>query len=215
MRDACSCHAHVRGARLPPAASVIEPADRSKGAPRAMSGKYEWRLGESLPVLGAHSVAKHDIFEQYLKIYIERLTRTPSQTMLNLTIVDGFSGGGLYRQGSAVVDGSSLRLLAAVEAAETELNVARAKGFDVKADFFFIDANPHHVAFLRDVLQRRDYGARLGRNIFIREALFEEACPDVLAHIQKKGSAHRSLFFLDQYGWSDVRLQTIRTILGT
>jgi three-Cys-motif partner protein len=44
--------------------------------------------------------------------------------------------------------------------------------------------------------------------------LFEEACPDILAHIQKKGTAHRSLFFLDQYGWSDVRLATIRTILG-
>jgi len=36
-----------------------------------------------------------------------------------------------------------------------------------------------------------------------------------MTHIQKKGSAHRSIFFLDQYGWSDVRLETIRTILGT
>ncbi len=180
-----------------------------------MSGQYEWKLGQPLPVLGAHSVAKHDIFEQYLGIYIERLTRTPSQTMLNLTIVDGFSGGGLYRQGSAEVNGSPLRLLAAVETAEKALNAARAKGFNVRADFFFIDANPHHVAFLKDVLEKRGYGARLGQDIFICEALFEEACTDVLAHIQKKGSAHRSLFFLDQYGWSDVRLETIRKILCT
>jgi three-Cys-motif partner protein len=180
-----------------------------------MSGQYEWKLGQPLPVLGAHSVAKHDIFEQYLEIYIERLTRTRSQTMLNLTIVDGFSGGGLYRRGSVEVDGSPLRLLATVEAAEKLLNAARTKGFAVKADVFFIDANPHHVAFLRDVLQKRGYGSRLGQDIFIREALFDEAFPDVLGHIQNKGSAHRSLFFLDQYGWSDVRLQTIRTILGT
>ena len=80
-----------------------------------MSGQYEWKLDQPLPVLGAHSVAKHNIFEQYLQIYIERLTSTPSQTMLNLTIVDGFSGGGLYRRGSAEIDGSPLRLLAAVE----------------------------------------------------------------------------------------------------
>jgi three-Cys-motif partner protein len=179
-----------------------------------MSGQYEWKLDQPLPVLGAHSVAKHNIFEQYLQIYIERLTSTPSQTMLNLTIVDGFSGGGLYRRGSAEIDGSPLRLLAAVESAEKSLNALRAKGFTVKADFFFIDANPHHVAFLINVLQRRGYGSRLGRDIFVREALFDEVCPDVLAHIQKKGSAHRSLFFLDQYGWSDVRLQTIRTILS-
>jgi three-Cys-motif partner protein len=180
-----------------------------------MSGQYEWKLGQSLPVLGAHSVAKHDISEQYVGIYIERLTRTPSQTMLNLTIVDGFSGGGLYRRGSAEVDGSPLRLLAAVETADRSLNAARAKGFAVKADFFFIDENPHHIAFLIDVLRKRGYGSRLDQDIFVRQALFEEACPDVLAHIQKKGTAHRSLFFLDQYGWSDVRLQTIRTILST
>jgi three-Cys-motif partner protein len=180
-----------------------------------MSGKYEWTPGESPPVLGAHSVAKHDIFEQYVRIYIERLTRTPSQTMLNLTIVDGFSGGGLYRQGSTEVDGSPLRLLAAVEAADRSLKAARAKGFAVRADFFFIDEKPHHVAFLTDVLRKRGYGPRLGQDIFVRQALFEESCAEVLAHIQRKGTAHRSLFFLDQYGWSDVRLQTIRTILGT
>ncbi|MGE9007485.1 three-Cys-motif partner protein TcmP [Leptospira interrogans] len=180
-----------------------------------MSGQYEWKVGQPLPVLGAHSVAKHDIFEQYVGIYIERLTRTPSQTMLNLTIVDGFSGGGLYRQGLGEVDGSPLRLLTAVEAADKSLNAARAKGFTVRADFFFIDENPHHVAFLIDVLRKRGYGSRLGQDIFVRQASFDEACPDVLAHIQKKGTAHRSLFFLDQYGWSDVRLQTIRTILST
>lgn len=81
-----------------------------------MSGKYDWKLGQRPPLLGAHSVAKHDIFEQYIKIYIERLTRTPAQTTLNLTIVDGFSGGGLYQVGSRQVDGSPLRLLTAVNA---------------------------------------------------------------------------------------------------
>lgn len=42
---------------------------------RGMSGQYEWKLGQALPVLGAHSVAKHDIFEQYVKIYIEQGAR--------------------------------------------------------------------------------------------------------------------------------------------
>ncbi|MFG1314645.1 three-Cys-motif partner protein TcmP [Xanthobacter autotrophicus] len=180
-----------------------------------MSRHYEWKLGEPLPVLGEHSVAKHDIFEQYVRIYIERLTRTPSQTMLNLTIVDGFSGGGLYRLGSAEVEGSPLRLLTAVNAADAALKAARSKGFAVRADFFFVDENPQHIAFLNDLLTKRGYGPRLGKDIFVRCTLFEEACPDILFHIQKKGTAHRSLFFLDQYGWSDVRLATIRTILGT
>jgi three-Cys-motif partner protein len=180
-----------------------------------MRGQYTWKLGRPLPVLGGHSVAKHEIFEQYIKIYIERLTRTPSQTMLNLTIVDGFSGGGLYRRGSTEVDGSPLRLLRAIEGLEDVLKSTRAKGFDLRADFFFIDENLHHVEFLTDVLRQRGYAQRLGRDIFIRHALFEEACPDVLAHIKKKGTAQRSLFFLDQYGWSDVGLSLIRKILGS
>jgi three-Cys-motif partner protein len=180
-----------------------------------MSGNhYKWKLGEPLPILGQHSLAKHDIFEQYVGIYIERLTHTPSQTMLNLTIVDGFSGGGLYRLGSGEVDGSPLRLLRAVEATNRALNAARAKGFSVRADFFFVDENAEHVTFLLDLLKRRGYGSRIGQDIFVNCSLFEDACPAILQHIQKKGTAHRSLFFLDQYGWSDVRLATIRAILG-
>ena len=102
-----------------------------------------------------------------------------------------------------------------MEAADKALKTARTKGFVVRADFFFVDENPQHVAFLKDLLLKRGYRSRLEHDIFIRCALFEEACPDILAHIQKKGTAHRSLFFLDQYGWSDVPLATIRTILGT
>ena len=98
---------------------------------------YDWRIGEPLPLLGDHSVAKHGISEQYLGIYIERLTRTFSQTMLNLTIVDGFCGGGLYRHGGREADGSPLRLLRAVEEADQALKAARIKGFQVRADFIF------------------------------------------------------------------------------
>lgn len=178
-------------------------------------GHYEWCLGEPLPQLGDHSVTKHGIFEQYVGIYIERLTRTPSQTMLNLTIVDGFCGGGLYRRGQAEAEGSPLRLLNSVEQADRALNAARAKGFAVRADFFFVDDKAEHIAFLRDVLIKRGYGSRLDQDIFLACSTFEEACPSIIAHIQKKGTAHRSLFFLDQYGWSDVRLATMRTILDS
>jgi three-Cys-motif partner protein len=175
---------------------------------------YEWRVGEQLPILGDHSVAKHEIFEQYLGIYIERLTRTFSQTILNLTIVDGFCGGGLYRLGTSEAEGSPLRLLRAVEEADKALNAARIKGFEVRADFVFIDENAEHIAFLRDLLIKRGYGSRLGTDIFLQCSTFEDACPGIIARIKAKGTAQRSLFFLDQYGWSDVRFATIRSILG-
>ena len=174
---------------------------------------YEWKIGEPLPLLGDHSVAKHKIFEKYLGIYIERLTRTPSQTMLNLTVVDGFCGGGLYRNGATEAEGSPLRLLRAVENADAVLNAARTKGFQVRADFVFVDENADHIAFLEDILTKRGHGARIGQNIILICSTFEEACPSIIERIRAKGRAHRSLFFLDQYGWSDVRLATIRTLL--
>jgi three-Cys-motif partner protein len=180
-----------------------------------MSSKhYEWKIGKPLPALGEHSVAKHTIFDQYVEIYIERLTRTPGQTMLNLTIVDGFCGGGLYRHDANEADGSPLRLLTAVERAEQSLKSIRSKGFTVRADFFFVDENSEHIKFLQDLLIKRGYGQRIGKDIFLQCSLFDDACSGIIEHIRKKGTAHRSLFFLDQYGWSDVRLATIRTILS-
>ncbi len=150
------------------------------------SNHYEWNLGEPLPVLGEHSVAKHEIFDQYMGVYIDRLTRTPSQTMLNLTVVDGFCGGGLYRHGRDEAEGSPLRLLRAVARAEEALNAVRRKEFAVRADFFFVDENPKHITFLQDILERRNYGSRLGQDIFLICSTFEEACATIIQHIQKK-----------------------------
>ena len=36
----------------------------------------------------------------------------------------------------------------------------------------------------------------------------------IIKFIKQKGTAHRSLFLLDQYGWSDVSFKTIRKIFS-
>lgn len=92
--------------------------------------------------------------------------------------------------------------------------LCRAVRGALAGDFVFIDENADHIAFLRDLLIKRGYGSRLGTDIFLQCSTFEDACPDVIARIQAKGTAQRSLFFLDQYGWSDVRFATIRSILS-
>ena len=175
---------------------------------------YDWILGGDLPELGRHSVAKHEVFDRYIAAYIRTLTRNHLKRALNLTIVDGFCGGGRYSLDGQEVDGSPLRMLAAVERAQTELSAARAMGFEIKADFVFIDDNPNHIEFLRDLLEQRGHGHRIGRDIRIIQSTFEDACPTVIEAIRKKGSAHRSLFFLDQYGWSDVTFATVRHIMS-
>lgn len=177
--------------------------------------KYDWSIGGQLPLLERHSTVKHDIYEKYVEAYIRTLTRTMRQRDLRLTIVGGFCGGGLYDLGGAEADGSPLRMLATVERIEKELAFQRLHGFDIKADFVFVDSNDRHIEFLREVLRQRGHHDRIGRDIHIHTAKFEGVAGDIIERIRAKGTAHRSLFFLDQYGWSDVTFSTVRRIMGT
>lgn len=180
----------------------------------AASLGYDWIVGGALPELGRHSVAKHEIFDRYVGAYIQTLTKSHRVRELNLTIVDGFCGGGRYLLDGSEVDGSPLRMLASVERAQLEVAAAQARGVEIKADFVFVDANSNHVDFLRDLLEREGHGARIGRDIHIVPSKFEDVAGEVIERIRKKGTAHRSLFFLDQYGWSAVTFATIRRIMG-
>lgn len=187
-----------------PAPSLAQSAD---------GGGYHWRIGSPMPVLGAHSVAKHEIFERYIDAYISTLTKSYRQTRLKLTIVDGFCGGGRYQLAGEEVDGSPLRMLSAVERAQTALTRARVRGFEIEADFVFVDENRDHIACLEDQLRKRGFGAWIGSTIHLIHGTFEEQASSIIAAIRAKGRAHRSLFFLDQYGWSSVKLATIRKIM--
>lgn len=174
---------------------------------------YDWKLGSAPPDLGRHSIVKHSIFDRYIEAYIRTLTRTVRQRDIRLTIVDGFCGGGLYSLNGQVVEGSPLRMLASVERIEAELAAQRINGFEIRADFVFVDSNPDHIDFLRETLRSRGHHDRIGRDIHIVHSEFEAAAPGIVERIQAKGTAHRSLFFLDQYGWSDVTFRTVSRIM--
>ena len=175
---------------------------------------YDWIVGGSLPELGRHSAAKHEIFDAYVGAYIRTLTKSHRTRALNLTIVDGFCGGGRYTLDGGQVDGSPLRMLAAVDRVRAEVAAARTRGIAINVDFVFVDANRNHIDFLRDLLESEGHGSRIGRDIHILTSKFEEVAGDVIARIQARGRAHRSLFFLDQYGWSSVTFATIRKIMA-
>lgn len=181
----------------------------------AQKRHYDWKIGSDLPELGLHSYTKHQIFDAYITAYIRTLTKSHLTRKLKLTLVDGFCGGGRYAMGATEVDGSPLRMLASVERAQVELDAARARGLQIDAEFVFVDANPDHIDFLREVLRDRGYGDRIGKDIHIHTSIFEDVSEEIIRRIQAKGRAHRSLFFLDQYGWSAVTFETIRRIMGS
>jgi three-Cys-motif partner protein len=176
---------------------------------------YLWRAGEKLPEIGHHSLAKHDVFARYIDRYIRILSAHPAKSDLNLTVIDGFCGGGKYLFGGQIVDGSPFVLLKAVRATEAAIAITRRKnGFKVKADFFFVDKAKEHISFLDDELRKSEYREQIGRNIHLVNATFEHHAQAIIDAIQSKGRSNRALFFLDQYGWSDVSFNVIRSIFN-
>lgn len=187
------------------------------GAAKRRVGKsepgYHWKLGGSPPSIGQHSIAKHDIYVRYVERYVSTLTKRHVQSRLKMTVVDGFCGGGRYTIGNGTVEGSPLKLLYAIEAERVRLT-ARREDFDLDVDFVFIDENEDHLEFLRDQLVRAGFGHMIGKKIKLVCSTFEAQAPTLIEAIKRKGRAHHALFFLDQYGWSDVKLATIRKIMA-
>lgn len=176
---------------------------------------YDWRIGDLPPVIGRHSLAKHRIIDRYLRRYIEICTSTPVQECLNLTLVDGYCGGGRYRFGNDEVRGSPIVLLEAVSEMQDRLNRNRRKSLEIRANFLFIDVNDNHTDYLRSEIEASPFRENLGHTIHIWTGDFNERVGDAIEVVKRKSPQKgRSVFLLDQYGWSEVTFGSVRKILG-
>lgn len=180
-----------------------------------MKKHYEWRIGNEPPSIGEHSLGKHRIIDRYIRRYIEICTSTPVQEKLNLTIVDGFSGGGLYRFGDDELPGSPMILLRAVADLQEKLNAQRKKGFRIQTDFIFIDEKPHHTEYLREEIKKSPFVEELDKSVQIWTGDFNERVDDAIQIAKRRSRKGRSIFLLDQYGWSNVAFDSVRRILGS
>jgi three-Cys-motif partner protein len=139
----------------------------------------------------------------------------PGQDRLRLTLVDGFSGGGMYLHPDkkAEVLGSPLVMLQAAREAEAIINVGRQKTFKIDAQYFFVDHDKAAIAALDKVLRERGYlmdNVQLHCNTFtnVAEAIRSSAA-------ERSPRAGRAIFFLDQYGYTDVPAVEIRKIFSS
>lgn len=174
---------------------------------------YDWKIGEPLPILGAHSVAKHRILQRYLDRYIEICTRTPFMEKLRLTIVDGFAGGGRYSFRGKELPGSPLILMRTIAEAQERLNASRPKGFEILTNFIFIDDNKYHTDFLRNEIEASEFRAMLDQSVTILTSPFSSLVDQLIKSSKQRHRKGQSLFILDQYGWSDVVFADVRKIL--
>src|ERR1044071_1103455 len=173
---------------------------------------YGWTQGNPTPPLEDHTLAKHNILRRYTQRYLEIVTQSVHQRELRFTVVDGFAGGGRYIRDTIIVPGSPLLLLETVRQVEASLNGARTKGFRIKADFFFVEENRLTFDFLSQSIRESEFASEIGRSIHLLNSDFNAEADRIIAAIQKKGTAHRSLFLLDQCGWGQVPLKTVRKV---
>jgi three-Cys-motif partner protein len=175
---------------------------------------YDWKLGDAPPEIGHHSLAKHRILRRYIERYIEIVTAIAVQQELNIVFVDGYAGGGRYQFGDRLVPGSPLILREAVATMEARLSAERTKGFRINAEFYFIDQNQAHIDFLRAEIEASPFKSEIDHTIHIWTADFNERVADLIRAVKVcSPRAGRSIFLLDQYGWSQVAFRSVRQIL--
>lgn len=179
-----------------------------------MSGdKYAWSVGSPPPPLDPHSAAKHELVRNYVARYVDILTSDPRHDVLNVTLVDGFAGGGEYSYLGGTVAGSPMILLQEIEAAKARMALWKKKEFRLNAEFVFVEQKRSNHAYLMDTLRRSPFAASVGTTIQATRGVLENEIGGIIARIQARGTAHRSIFLFDQYGYNQVTLRTIRRIL--
>jgi three-Cys-motif partner protein len=179
---------------------------------------YQWTLDGPLPLLEDHSRAKHDVLRAYLVNYLRILALSPKSAGVRVTLVDGFAGGGLYRSlHGEPLPGSPLVLLEAVREARARVAIERKErglhgDYTIEVQVHLVEETPSTVAFLERLI--KDRGDLLDKHTQVRihAGTFEKALPNIFAAIKAEQRGGRSVFIIDQYGWSQVNIGLVRQI---
>lgn len=178
--------------------------------------EFTWKVGSDPPPIDAHSIAKLDLIDQYLEAYFPVVASRWGQERLNITLVDGFSGGGVYLSDGEYKHGSPFVLVNAVERAKKQLNKKRSKPIEINARFYFVDKNADTLDFLRAELAKAGLLDQIGKTIFLQQSHFVDAYPTIQNDIESrtKRAVGRSIFVLDQKGYKDAPLSDVAKILN-
>ncbi len=174
---------------------------------------FNWHPEEPPPSIEEHSKAKLDVLRSYLRAYFDRLNVNPSRAEFKIDLVDGFAGGGTFRDGEKIVSGTPLIMLEESKAALERLNENRTKPLRFDCKCYFIDKEATHADHLRKVLREREYALDDAR-IVVLNSPFEDEVENILTAIKhRQPRAGRAIFLLDQTGFSQVQLMNVAKIL--
>ncbi|MDD4963597.1 MAG: three-Cys-motif partner protein TcmP [Gallionella sp.] len=174
---------------------------------------YDWTDGPAK--LQQHSVAKHKLLRSYLAAYFPTLISSPHQDELRLTIVDGFAGGGEYEHADTreIMLGSPFICLQAAEEAEAQINSVRTKKVRFNVDYVFVEKDRNAANYLKKTIHEQGYSSRIAKDIHLIHGEFATHAHDIIEQVRKKSPKKgRSIFILDQYGYSQIPMPLLAKI---
>lgn len=175
---------------------------------------FEWTQNQ-MPELEDHSKAKLEVLRSYLGRYYDRLGSVHARDVFRLDVVDGFAGGGMFSYQGKAVSGSPLIMLEELKAAEGRLSSGRRKELTFDVNHYFIDSNKQHICHLESVLREREYSFGDGCPVSVICDEFEHVLDRLISQIsQRQPKAGRAIFVLDQCGYSQVHLNSIKKIFN-
>jgi three-Cys-motif partner protein len=179
--------------------------------------QYAWLVGATLE---EHSRRKHKVVREYFARYLAVRCQLPQQSRFRLAIVDGFAGGGRYRDGSP---GSPIIFVEELRRAAEEFNARRfaekMSSIDIECLLILNDYDVSTIELLKqnmapllaDISQNVP---RLHLRAEYQSEVFETAYPRIRQLIEA-GNFQNVLFNLDQCGTSQVGVSTIRDVIGS
>ena len=172
---------------------------------------FQWDPNEQPPSIEPTSKAKLSVFRSYLRAYFDRLNVNPSRDKFRIDLVDGFSGGGIFRDESETVAGTPLIMLEETESARTRLNVGRKKPLCFDCMYHFVDKEKAHTDYLRKVLTERGYHVG-DANIKVHTAPFGDVAGKIIEMVSNRQRKGRAIFLLDQTGYAQVNFDLLARI---
>ena len=173
---------------------------------------FIWHPGAEPPTIQSHTDAKLRLLEAYLRLYFEVVCVVPGMEVLRIALVDSFAGGGVFRRDGSLRYGSPLVMIDAVRQAEARVNATRRKPLRIEAKFFFVDNDSNAIDYLRAMLGAADIPQHLRNSITVQQSASSDALPAIVRKISEWSPAGRSIFLLDQFGYTDAPTRDVRLI---
>ncbi|MCJ7729917.1 MAG: three-Cys-motif partner protein TcmP [Sedimentisphaerales bacterium] len=170
-------------------------------------------MADQLPTvwdITPHTLAKHQILTTYLKAWMPIMSHQSHQVGVTggrLLFVDGFAGPGSYKGGE---EGSPILAIKSV--------LEHSHDFHIPVRFLFIEENAERYKLLIDAVQKQkqqiDSCSKI-ESYLVNQGDCEKVLTSYLNDLQNRGEKlGPALFFLDQFGFSDVPMELITRIMA-